>query len=334
MKKFVSMVLVLLLFSALLSGCGKTVSDSSNPAPKSPDKVFAIGISQFVEHPALDSAREGIIEGLKESGFLEGKDFTLDYQNAQTDFPTTQTIAEKFVSAKVDLIVAIATPSAQAAANATKGIPIVITAVTDPVEAGLVKSAEKSGTNVAGTSDMNPVKEQLELIKEFLPDAKNVGIIYNAAEPNSVVQVDIAKACAKDLGIDIIEATVANTSEVNLAAKTLIGKVDAIYAPTDNAVASSISAILKVANEAKIPVIPGERALVDAGALATFGIDYFSLGKQTGKIAARILEGEKPSEMAIEFSDDLKLVVNKKAADILGINIPESVLKRAAEVIQ
>lgn len=325
LKKIVSTLFIAILISTLvLSGCGSGTSE----------KTYKIGISQFVEHPALDSAREGVIAGLKEDGLEEGKDFTFDYQNAQQDFPTTQTIASNFVGSKVDLIVAIATPSAQAAANATKDIPIVITAVTDPVLAGLVNSMDKSGTNVTGTSDMNPVREQLELIKEILPEAKSVGVIYNAAEPNSVVQVEIAKEAAKDLGLEIIEATVANTSEVNQAAQTLVSRVDAIYAPTDNAVASSISAILKVSNEAKIPVIPGERALVDAGALATLGIDYFSLGKQTGNIAARVLRGENPADMPVETSDDLKLVVNKKAADILGIEIPEEVLSRASEVIE
>lgn len=356
MKKVLFSAVCLLLISALLlAGCGgqKTASSdsstnssglsqaqvSSNSGPSSDnhqsgDKVFRIGISQFVEHPALDAARKGFIDGLKEAGFEEGKNATFEVENAQADFPTTQTIANKFAGEKVDMILAIATPSAQSAANATKDIPILITAVTDPVAAGLVKSLDKPGTNVTGTTDMNPIKEQLQLLKQILPDAKNVGILYNAAEANSKVQVDIAKKAAGELGLTIHEATVANSSEVNQAVQTIAGKVDAIYAPTDNTVASSIGAIIKACNDAKIPVIGAERGMVDGGALATLGIDYYLLGKQTGKVAARILKGEKPADIAIEGSKDFKLIINKKSANTLGIKIPETLMSKADEIIE
>ncbi|MCR4429923.1 MAG: ABC transporter substrate-binding protein [Tepidanaerobacteraceae bacterium] len=295
MKKILAATVCLLLISTLiLAGCSQktasTNSDSSSsssnqsqassnsgPSDQSQagDKVFKIGISQFVEHPALDAARKGFIDGLKEAGFEEGKNVAFELENAQADFPTTQTIASKFVGEKVDMILAIATPSAQSAANATKDIPILITAVTDPVSAGLAKSLEKPDTNVTGTTDMNPIKEQLQLLKQILPNAKNVGILYNAAEANSKVQVDIAKKSAEELGLAIHEATVANSSEVNQAVQSIAGKVDAIYAPTDNTVASSIGAVVKVCNDAKIPVIAAERGMVDGGALATLGIDYY-----------------------------------------------------------
>jgi putative ABC transport system substrate-binding protein len=347
LKKFLVLSLVLLLsLSFVVAGCGGQKADSntnagntsSSPASESTtstsnQKTFKIGISQFVEHPALDAARKGFIDGLKEAGFEEGKNVTFEVENAQADFPTTQTIADKFVGEKVDMILAIATPSAQSAANATRDIPILITAVTDPVSAGLVKSLEKPDTNVTGTTDMNPIKEQLELLKEILPSAKNVGILYNAAEANSKVQVEIAKKASQELGLTLHEATVANSSEVNQAIQTLAGKVDAIYLPTDNTVASAIGAVVKVCNDVKIPVIGSERGMVEGGALATLGIDYYLLGKQTGRIAARVLKGENPKDIPVEGSKDLKLIINKKSADVLGVKIPESVMSRADEVL-
>ncbi|WP_213974422.1 ABC transporter substrate-binding protein [Tepidanaerobacter acetatoxydans] len=340
MKKiFVTTLILIITLSFILVGCGSQDSsslnaDKSSPEPSTADKVFKIGISQFVEHPALDAACKGFIDGLKEAGFEEGKNLNILIENAQADFPTTQAIASKLIAEKVDLILAIATPSAQAAANATKDIPILVTAVTDPVDAGLIKSLEKPETNVTGTTDLNPVYKQLELLKEILPEAKNIGIVYNAAEPNSVIQVSIAKESAKQLGLEILEATVANTSEVNQAIQSLIGKVNAIYTPTDNTVASAISNIVKVANDAKIPVIGAERAHVDGGALATLGIDYYLLGRQTGLLAVRVLNGEAPADIPVEGSKDLKLIINKKSADILGLSVPEQVLSRADEIIE
>ncbi|GLI19307.1 ABC transporter substrate-binding protein [Tepidanaerobacter syntrophicus] len=345
-KTFITSIVIMILILALAliqTGCGsgpasqESTSDTSNSEDTSAGgtgKVYKIGISQFVEHPALDSAREGFVDGLKEAGFEEGKNIEIIVENAQADFSTTQAIANKLINEKVDLILAIATPSAQAAVNATKDISILVTAVTDPVDAGLVKSMEKPGTNVTGTTDMNPVKDQLKLLKEIIPSAKNVGIIYNAAEPNSVVQVNIAKEAAKELDLTIFEATVANTSEINQAVQSLVSKVDAIYTPTDNTVASAISNIVKVANEAKIPVIGAERGEVEGGALATIGIDYYLLGKQTGQMAARVLNGENPAEMPIESSKDLKLIINKKSAEALGITIPQEVLSRADEILE
>ncbi len=340
MKKGFTIVLVLLTtLTLMLSGCGGTAdnnSDAKDPASGKTvtEKVFKIGISQFVEHPALDDAREGFLVGLKEAGFEEGKNIEILLENAQADFPTTQTIANNLISEKVDLILAIATPSAQSAANATKDIPILITAVTDPVDAGLVENADRPGANITGTTDMNPVEEQLELLKEIFPESKNVGVIYNAAEPNSVIQIDIAKEVAEDMGLEIFEATVANSGEVNQAVQSLAGKVDVIYTPTDNTVASAMSAIVKVANDANIPVIGAEKGQVEGGALATLGIDYYLLGIQTGHIAANVLNGEDPAGIPIAEPKDRKLVINKSSADILGITIPEQVLSRADEVIE
>lgn len=342
MKKLSLKIFSLVVISCLmLVGCAQTADVSSgagegsgNKGSDPSQKVFKIGISQYVEHPALDNARDGFIEGLKEAGFEDGKNVLIEIENAQADFPTTQTIANRFVAEKMDLILAIATPSAQSAAKATTEIPIIITAVTDPVGAGLVKSMEKPETNVTGTTDMNPIKEQLALLKEILPDAKNVGILYNAAEANSNVQVEIAKEAAKELGLKIIEATVSNTSEVNQVAQSVAPNVDAFYIPTDNTVASAIGAVVKVSMDEKIPVIGAEKGHVEGGALATLGIDYFQLGKQTGAMAVRILNGENPASISIESSKELKLTINKQTADALGLIIPKSVMTRADQIIE
>lgn len=232
------------------------------------------------------------------------------------------------------MILAIATSAAQAAANVTKDIPILITAVTDPVSAGLAESLEKPGGNVTGTTDMNPVAEQIKLIKDLVPNAKKVGILYNAGEINSKVQVDIAKQAAAEYGLTIIEATVSNSNEVSQATQSLMGRVDAIYVPTDNTIVSSIGAVIKVANDHKIPVIGSERGQVEAGAIATKGIDYKELGKQTGRIAVEIIKGKKPQDIPIEGAKVVTLIINQKAAETIGLTIPKDILDNADEVIK
>ncbi|PUU90104.1 MAG: ABC transporter substrate-binding protein, partial [Halanaerobium sp.] len=289
---------------------------------------YQIGISQFVEHPALDAAREGFIEGLAEEGFTEDMiEFTV--QNAQADFATAQSIAQQFKSNNLDLVLAIATPNAQAAANVIKNIPVLFTAVTDPVEAGIVETMEEPGSNLTGTTDMNPVAQQLELIKEFIPNITDLGVLYNPGEVNSVVQVDLVKETTKEMGINLHEATVSNSSEVSLATSSLIGDVDAIYVPTDNIIVSALPSVLNITNQNKIPVFASENGQVRQGAIATLGIDYKLLGIQTGKMAARVLNGESPAEMSVESSDELKLYLNTKAAENLELEIPAAVMDRA-----
>ncbi len=297
-------------------------------------EVVEIGISQIVEHPALDAARDGFIAALEENGYVEGENIKLRKENAQGDFSTAQSIAEKFKNDKVDLVLAIATPTAQAAANVIKDIPIMITAVTDPVSAGLVESMEKPGANVSGTTDMNPVKEQFALIKKFLPDVKKVGILYNSGEVNSEVQVEIAKEVAEDMGIELKEGTVTNSSEVQLAASSLVDKVDAFYLPTDNVIASALPAILKVTDAKNIPVFASESGMVEQGAVATKGINYFELGRKTGQMAVEVLNGKQPSEMGVEGSDNLDITINKNACEKLDLKIPENLLDDTVEVIE
>jgi putative ABC transport system substrate-binding protein len=294
----------------------------------SAQEEYRIGISQFVEHPALDAARDGFIEGLAEEGFTEENVEFLE-QNAQADFSTAQSIAQRFKSQELDLILTIATPNAQATANIIKDVPVMFTAVTDPVAAGIVDSMETPGANITGTTDMNPVAEQLELIKEFIPEVSDIGILYNPGEVNSVVQVDIAKAKAEEMGVTLHEGTVSNSSEVSLAASSLVDKVDAFYVPTDNIIVSALPSVLNITNSKNVPVFASENGQVEQGAIATLGIDYKLLGIQTGKMAARVLNGADTADMSVESSDQLKLYLNKKAAEDLGLEIPEAVLERA-----
>lgn len=289
---------------------------------------YRIGISQFVEHPALDDARQGFIEGLASEGFTE-ENVEFIVQNAQADFSTAQSIAQQFKSNNLDLILTIATPNAQAAANVIKDKPILFTAVTDPVKAGIIENMEKPNTNLTGTTDMNPVKKQMEIIKEFLPEISDLGVLYNSGEVNSVVQIDIVKESCAEMGIKLHEATVSNSSEVSLAISSLMGDVDAVYVPTDNIIASALPTVLNITNENQIPVFASEKSHVKQGAIATLGIDYTLLGIQTGKMAARVLKGAKPAEMAVQSSEDLKLYLNSKAAENINIEIPETILDRA-----
>lgn len=331
-----SLSLILVLIFSLLTGCSKAApssidQNSSNSASET--KTIKVGITQIVEHPALDAARKGFIDALASGGFKEGENLEIDFQNAQGDMPTAQTIAQNFASAKKDMILAIATPTAQAAFNATKEIPILITAVTDPVQAGLAESLENSGTNVTGTSDAAPMEKQFELLKKLAPNAKNIGILYNTSETNSEVQVEQAKEVASKLGLQIITSGVTNVNEISQSLDSLLKKIDVLYTPTDNVIASSISLISSKCNEKKIPIISAEKGMVEGGALATEGIDYYRLGLQTGKMALEILKGTKPQELPLTTLKDTELVINEYTAKKLNIAIPED-LKSRATIVQ
>ncbi|MGC7873291.1 ABC transporter substrate-binding protein [Desulfosporosinus sp. SYSU MS00001] len=325
MKRFMALLSIISLLTVVLAGCGSTAATT---ASNSSEKTVKVGIIQIVEHPALDAARKGFLETLAANGYTEGKNLTVDYKNAQGDQSSLNTIAQQFASEKPNLVLAIATPSAQAIAAASSTIPILITAVTDPVAAKLVTSNEKPGTNITGTTDMNPLKQQFELLKKLVPQAKKIGVIYNAGEVNSQVQVKMAKDVAAAMGLQIVEATIASTADVQQAAESLVGKVDVVYVPTDNMVVSAAPTVLQVTNKAKIPVISGESSVVDKGALGTIGINYENLGKQTGEMALKVLKGAKPQDMAIESQKDFDTVINKTSAALLGITIPDD-LKNA-----
>ena len=329
-KKLLAFGLSLVLLLGLM-GCGETTSGASTTGTGA-QKTLKIGIIQIVEHPALDAARLGFLQTLKENGYVEGKNLTVDYQNAQGDQSVLQSIAQKFASEKLDLVLAIATPSAQAMASASKDIPILITAVTDPVQAKLVNSLDKPGKNVSGTTDMNPIQQQFELMKKLVPSVKKVGIIYNAGEVNSQVQVALAKKVAANLGLEIVEATVTTSADVLQATQSLVGKVDTIYVPTDNMVVSAAQSVIQVADKNKIPVISGESSVVDKGALATIGINYKKLGQQTGEMALRIFKGGKPQDMPIEAQKEFDTVLNKSTVNLLGLTVPADIQKKATFV--
>lgn len=321
-KRLMVIGLVVLMVFAM-AGC----ASNNAPATSGAEKTVSIGIIQIVEHPALDAARLGFLEALKANGYEEGKNLTVDYQNAQNDQSVLQSIAQKFAASKHDLVLAIATPAAQAMAAATTDIPILITAVTDPVTAKLVNSMDKPGTNVTGTTDMNPIDGQFNLLMKIVPDAKKVGVVFNAGEVNSQVQVDIAKEVAAELNLTIIEATVATSADVLQAAQSLDGKVDAIYVPTDNTVVSAAQSVVQAANKMKIPIISGESSVVDAGGIATIGINYQKLGAQTGEMAVKVLKGSKPQDMPIESQKEFDTIINEEAAKAIGIEIPADLKK-------
>jgi ABC-type uncharacterized transport system, periplasmic component len=321
LKKITACLLVLAITAAMLTGCGTKASSQ---------KVFKIGVNQLVTHAALDASYKGFVDALKDAGYEDGKNIKLDYQNANGDQSTANTIATKLVNDKNDLILAIATPSAQACANATKDIPILVTAVTDPAGSGLVASNDAPGGNVSGTSDLTPVKKQIELLKQLVPNAKNITVLYCSSETNSKIQAETAISTAKDNGITATEVTVSNTNEIQQVVQSLVGKTDAIYVPTDNTIASGMPTVSQVANQNGIPVICGEGGMVDNGGLATYGIDYYQLGRLTGEQAVKIIKGEATTDkMPIGYLPDeqCKLKINADVAKQLGITIPDELQK-------
>ncbi|MBE5994547.1 MAG: ABC transporter substrate-binding protein [Paenibacillaceae bacterium] len=299
----------------------KASEAATTAAAKTADgKQYKIGVLQLVQHTALDASNKGFIKALDDAGL----NYTVDQQNASGDQPTCQTIASKLVNDGDDLILAIATPAAQAVAGATSEIPVLITAVTDPAASDLVESNEVPGGNITGTSDLTPVKEQISLLKKILPDAKTVGVLYCTAESNSEIQAKMAKEAIEAAGMTAVDYTVSSSNEIQTVVTSMVGKVDAIYAPTDNTIAAGMTTVAMIANENKIPTICGEEGMVKAGGLATYGIDYYELGYLTGKQAVKILtEGADVSKMPIEYLplEKCKLSVNEETAKTLGIDL-------------
>ena len=331
MKKRVLAVVLGVVMTMSLAACGGSKSEDT---ASDGEKTYTIGISQFAEHGSLDNCREGFLEGLKEEGIEEGRNLKVDVKNAAADQGTTKQISDGFVSDKVDLICAIATPSAQAAYNSAMNsdIPVVYTAVTDPIAA---KLANEDGTpvgNVTGTSDELPIKAQLEMIREMLPDATKIGIMYTTSEVNSVSALEKYKDLAGDYGFTIVEKGVTQTADISLATDELLDEVDCISNLTDNPVVNSLATILDKANEKNIPVFGSEIEQVKIGCVAAEGLDYIALGKQTGKMAAQILKGEKKaSEMNFETITEPGFYVNTAVAENLGITVPQDLADNAVE---
>lgn len=338
--KAVAMTLVMGMTMGTLAGCGNDSQQASTPQEpqgqqeqqKPQDETMKnVGVILYAEHDALVNASKGFADGLAAAGFEEGKNITIEVRNAQADQSNLQTIAQSFIGNNVDLICAIATPAAQTAAAATGDIPIVATAVTDYVSVKLAESNEAPGHNVTGTSDMNPVTDQIDLILKIAPDAKVIGTIYCSSETNSETQVNIMQEYVESLGLTVETATVSNINDIQQAAQNLVDKgVDAIYVPTDNVIAGAMPTLVDITDAQKLPVICGEAAPVANGGLATYGIDYYKLGLQTGEMAARILNGEAtPAEMPIETLKDLTYTVNTEVAERLGLVIPQDILDQA-----
>ncbi|HWT73920.1 MAG TPA: ABC transporter substrate-binding protein [Mobilitalea sp.] len=324
MKKLLAIVLVLALAMSLMSGCSKK-----------DDGKITIGIGQFAEHPSLDNCREGFLAGLAEAGYKEGDNLEVLYENAQADGGTATQIANNFVAKKVDMICAIATPMAQSAFGAAKDtdIPVIYTAITDPVAAELAKDDKTPNGNVTGTSDKLPVESQLEMIRKILPNAKTIGIMYSTSEVNSVSAIEEYKAAAADYGFEIVESGIATAADIPLAADNLLEKVDCINNLTDNTVVSSLPIILEKAAAKNIPVFGSEVEQVKIGCLAAVGLDYYDLGKQTGAMAAQVLKGEKKaSEMNFQIIDQAAFYGNSAVAKNLGITLPDDLVSSAKEM--
>ena len=327
-KRVLAVMMTMALAATALVGCG---SDSSSKSDKA---EYTIGISQFAEHGSLDNCREGFLEGLKEAGIEEDKNLKVYYDNAQTDTVTAGTIADSYVSKKVDLVCAIATPSAMSAYNSCMkaDIPVVYTAVSDPVGAGLVKKDGANAGNVTGSCDLLPVEEQLKMIRAMMPEAKKIGILYTTSEANSVSTIKEYKEKAGEYGFEIVDTGINTIADVDLAASDLVGKVDCICNLTDNTVVQALQTVIEKANAKNIPVFGSEIEQVKAGCVAAMGIDYFELGKKTGAMAAKILKGEATAEETEYIKNaDSALYVNTAAADKIGMQLDADYISGAAE---
>lgn len=339
-KWVVVAALAVVLAAAVLAGCGSSSSDSgsSSSTSASPSaavdktKAFKVGISQIVTHPALDATVNGIKDELAAEGFTG---IQYDLQNAEGDMATTASIAQKFAGDDLDLAIGVATPTSQALAKAITDRPVLFTAVTDPVGAGLVKDPAAPSANVTGVSDMQPVKPILDLVKTFRPDATAVGMVYNAGESNSVYLVTQAEKEAGAMGLTIVKAPAGTSAEVAAAAQSLIGRAQAIMVIGDNTAVSALESIIKVAEQNKMPLVAGDPDSVKRGAVAAYGFDYYDLGKQTGAMAAKVLSGTPVSQLPVVFMQDLpenlQLSINEKAAAAQGVTIPQDLIDKAVQ---
>ena len=332
-KRILAVMLMAVMVVSMFVGCGAADSDGAD-AVKFDSSLPTIGIVQIVEHPSLDTIRENILKGLEDEGFVEGETVNIDYKNAQNDTNNLKTICQGFSANGYDLIIAIATPSAQAALGETKDIPIVFSAVTDPIGAGLVESMEMPGGNITGTSDVVSATKIMDLALQITPEMKTVGTIYSTGEANSVSVIEELKAYAKEKNIKLVEATIMNSSEVQQAAQSLVGNVDAVFSPIDNTVASALPTVVKVLNDAKLPHYVAADSMVADGGLITDGINYEALGRETGLMAAEVLNGANTANMAVKVMEETQIYVNSNTAKEIGLGIPAEIMKKATDLAQ
>lgn len=326
--------------TAILTGCNKPASESETPVDANDSAVVAdtevktVAITAIVEHPALDAVRKGVIEELAEEGYTEGKNLKINFQSAQGNTGTAGQIAKQFVADEPDVIVAIATPSAQSVAAATSTIPLVFSAVTDPVEAKLVGKLDGSGTNVTGASDALPYEPQIELMQQIIPDLKDIGYVYSPGEVNSTIVLKNLQDKLKPLGITVHESPAQRSNDIAMAARSIADKVDVIYTSTDNNVVSAYESLYQVARESKVPLVASDTDSVARGAVAALGVNYYDLGRETGKIVSRILNGEDAGTIPVYIPQSLDLYVSPNHAEEAGITLPQSVIDKAKEVVE
>ncbi len=339
MKKFKFIVSAFTIAAIVFSvaGCDNSSNSSapvssssgsaSSSAPAADDQI-KIGILQLSEHVALDSCRQGFIDYLAQNGYVDGEKIVIDYQNAQADQSNLKTISQQFVNNEYDYILGISTPAAQSLATETQEIPIIGTAITSFEAAGLVESNDNPGGNVSGVNDETPIEEQMALLKEILPNAQTVGVMYNSSEINSQVQAERAQAAAEALGLNVEVSTVTNSNDVAQAVETMVEKVDVLYLPTDNTFASTMATVGQISETSKVPVMAGESSMCINGGLASVGLDFYQLGLQTGEFAIKLFEGGDISTMPVEYPKTSSITLNKEFADTIGLEIPQSVLDK------
>ncbi|MBQ8597264.1 MAG: ABC transporter substrate-binding protein [Lachnospiraceae bacterium] len=328
MKKLLCVMLAVIMTAAMVTGCGS--SETKETGADSGETVN-VGVIQYMQHASLDEAYQGFVDGLKEAGYVEGENLKINYQNASGEVSNCQQICELFANSDTDLVLAIATPAAQSAANVFQEteVPVFFTAVTDAVGAGLVDSNEAPGKNVTGTLDMPVIADQIAVIKDVLPDAQKLAILYTSSEANSEIQAEEAKAAAEALGMEVIVQTSSSSNDIPQVIASVVGSADAIYIPSDNAFASAMATVNSTAVENQIPVFCAVEAMIAEGGIATTAIDYYELGKQTAAMAVRALNGEKASEIPVETQKECALVVNETFAASVGVEIPAEVVEKA-----
>lgn len=316
----------------LLGACSSDTEESASSNGTTTADFPYIGIMQLASHPALDAITEGIIDQLADEGYVDGETAIIDLQNAQGDQSNMQQIAERFISNEADITVGIATPAAQALANATTDIPIILGAITDPLAANLVASLEEPGGNITGVSDKIPVTEQYELIMELVPEIKTIGFLYSSSEDNSLSSAKEAEEVAKGLGLTVVTKTVNSANDIPQVAEALAQEVDAIWVPTDNVIATSMLSLIEITDAFQIPVFPSVDTMVQEGGLATVGLNQYAIGVQTGAVTAEVLEGADPSSFAIQYPDEIELIINTKKAEELNIEVPSDILDTAKTI--
>ncbi|MFT8323820.1 ABC transporter substrate-binding protein [Oenococcus sicerae] len=329
MKRMISFTVLLAAFLLFaFFNTGETTQSSQTDSKA--QKIYKIGILQLMTHPALDQIHAGVLAGLKQEGFVSGRNLKIDYENAQGDQSNLQTMSSKFANEKDDMTIGIATPAAQALAKAANGqTPVILAGITDPVGGGLIKSNARPGANITGTSGESPLKSQLDLIKQILPKAKTLGIVYTTSDHGGSYNAKKMAAIAKAAGYQVKLYTISTTNDMQTIAEKMVSQVQAVYAPQDNGVASAMKTLVNVANQSKVAVFPAVDTMVQAGGLATLSVNQFTLGKESGIIAGRVLKGEKTSTYPLTFVTKGQMAINTSEAKILGITLPNSVVKQA-----